>query len=669
MCSSPFVSNPSRTSFIEDGNTFDQKQTISKFKFQIDSLTTEKEILKQEKESIIRDYEALLTKKSEEYSKLKANFDFTYEEKKQLESKLVNQSQVEKGTSHSLRKEIDQLRTKNQTLSSEYRDLETKYDRLQRKHQQVSSNWNQELIIKNELRDGITEKEQIIQQLQSKNDELIKQMKSYSDILNNKDSLSNINQSLLNKNASLQKINNQLQSKYDKLLQTQISNEVLKEKNTTLTNKLIHLQGVEEKCQQLDIEKSEIQAKFNDLFRILNESIQSSDQKDEETNTIKIKNFIQMFKESQARTLTLQEKLDDKTREVNELRECLEENMQLIEEEYLPTIESLESNSKSLVEQNEQLERAKNLNSREIVFLRNSLKELEEIQAKKQESENKTYDKATDQYLTNLEKLVGEYKQEIEKLQAQVNHPNQPSIGNKRPHPDDANKRLSFKSQVSDLERENVKLLTKIKQLESTVQELTNKLRDTNSLNEKRKDLQILQLKNNLVAKDQAIKKETLDALRNENQCLIDKYINNKEVDSIPRAVFERQENDKSLLQNKINELNRRITRFKEVYSKKSKDILTIISKYFGFTIEFLPSVTNPNELSSRLKLVSKYLPPKEKSYLVIDFETKALKAYGSFEFKSMCEEMAEKWVKEQQGQFPCLLSALNLKMYELYRS
>ena len=45
--------------------------------------------------------------------------------------------------------------------------------------------------------------------------------------------------------------------------------------------------------------------------------------------------------------------------------------------------------------------------------------------------------------------------------------------------------------------------------------------------------------------------------------------------------------------------------------------------------------------------------------YLILDVQSKSLKANGNYEFKTMCEELVSQWVNDKH-QIPCFLSALN---------
>ncbi|CAI5757216.1 unnamed protein product [Candida verbasci] len=646
--SSPFIDNPSNNSSIHDVTTtinlfnIDQKSYISKLQYQISTFETERKLWKSEKDSIINQYETNIKSKNDELSNLKLNFDYVYNEKLQLEDKLSNLENTSDEKLKNIIEENKLLKSETNMSYSNINELRKKNDRLIRKTKQITTDYNYQIKLNDELQKEIQIKEGTIMDLQSANDNLVKQLKNGFDSGNQ-----------LNKINNLQNTNHKLQIKIDALLQNKTSIELLKQKNISLINKIQSLENLEEKYIKLEVEKLQLESKYNQLFQNLANSIENNDENEDVTASIKVENFIALFKESQIKNLTLQEKLNNKIHEYNELKQDLEDHIQEFETDYLPSMNELQEKLKIASEQNLKLERVRNLNIKEIEFLRNSLKNFE---LKKEEP--KEENKSMNQYVTNLEKLVDEYKTKINELKNI--QPETYSIGDKRPNIE----RHSFKSQAIELEKENTKLSNKIHQLESTITELNSKLATFEKVEKKE---QILQFKNNLLHQDQMIKQETLTLLKQENESLINKYINNlNSEDLIPKAIFQRQEGDKNLLQIKIDQLIKKNNRLKDCYTAKSKDILTIISRYFGFLIEFLPNPLNNSELSSRLKLTSRYTANLNNSYLIIDIDNKSLKAYGNYEFKSICEELANDWVVNK-GQFPCLLSALNLKIYESY--
>ncbi|CUM66377.1 uncharacterized protein PRCAT00004041001 [Priceomyces carsonii] len=667
--SSSFLEDPRL--FLNEDSTLNVKQTISNLQFQLSTLQTEKKLLQLEKESATLSYEDLLIKKNEELKKLQGNFDFMYEQKKELDSKLENQTQISNSKLESLRQEVHNLTKENHELQEWSRNAESKQNSTLKRYEQVRSDFNFQLKINDELEEQIRSLKNEMARLQGYNDDLSHKLSGLSLQLTSNPQTQLLG-SLQSKNLSLQKTNNQLQLKVDQLLQNKTSVELLRQKNLSLVSRVTHLENLEERYYQMEIENLELKSKLQDFLRIMDTSIKSNEK---ESIEVKIYKFLNVFKQLQDEKLIIRDRYSQAQAEMNSMRADNLKQQDTIENDLEPKLKSMYELVKSKDQLIDKLERQKLLNSKEIEYLRDLLKELDKAHLKNKKELNPTDGNETHQYLTNLEKLVDDYKNEIGKLQKQLSEELKEKgaspIGQKRKKIDrDDSITITINTQLHNLENENIKLRSNTMDLERRVSELNDKIKNLETLKLKRSQLQILQLKSNPASRDQAVKQQTLDALRKENEDLIKKYVKKDTIEElIPKSVFEREENDKELQQKKIDQLNKRNNRLREIYAKKSKDILSIISKYFGYTIEFLPSPINPNDLASRLKLVSKYINNKEtvgNAHLIIDLESKTLKAYGNYEFKSLCEDLVDNWVNEK-GQIPCLLSALNLKIYEKY--
>ncbi|KAI5949746.1 MAD1 [Candida theae] len=669
--SSPFVESPSASnSFLKnyaaETSKLDSKLYLSKLEFEIKSFKTEKELWAKEKATIASKYEETIKQKNKELEELKLNMEFVYKENEQLSSKIDNSNDTSQAQLNELNEKYKQLRSRNSKLESDYRSLVDKNDRLIRKHKQVTADWNSQIKINDELSNELKNRDQTIQTLQESNERLVSEQEQYSQLFKNDESVFKNNQILMSKNASLQKTNNQLQLRIDQLLQKQTSIELLKQKNMSLVKVQDQLEELKCKYQKLEVEKLELETKYNDYFRTLERTIVDDDDDDDGgydpedldvTKFLKVQNFINKFRQLQAQNLALKEKYNFKTIESNELKQELEDVSRSIEEEYLPIIQKGQAKNEISSNRIIELEREKTLLTAEVAHLRKSLKDLEEILNSRDESKHQ--DKTMQQYITNLENLVDQYKRKLDE-QTRNSGTSALQIGEKRQRTEGK----SFRHTAEDLEKQNVQLLSTIKNLELLNSELKQKLASLEIIHEKQESVKVLELKNNLLSKDQFVKRATLDALRAENDALIGKYVSHRpSTDLVPKALFARQEDDKAALQSQVDALTKRISRLRDVYTQKSRDILITISRYFGYSIEFLPSTIRPDELSSRLKLSSNLIPRENNSYLILDIDNKSLKAYGDYEFKSLCEALANEWVSKNQ--FPCMLSALNLKLYE----
>lgn len=665
----PFLEQPSRL----DGESRLAKEKLARLEYELATVKTQKRLLQQSKDTAIGRYEELLAKKNDDLSRLQHNFDYLFKQRTELESKLLNQKEIANTSSSSLSSEVKSLNSENKALGAKLEKYERQFNSVSGKCEHLRADLNRELQTNDQYRDRVKEMEAENSRLTRLNDEILARMSNLSSQLENNNSVKSY-EDLQLRLLSLQKTNNQLQFRVDTLLQQKTSIELLKQKNASLESKIYLLEHAEEKTERLQAENLELRAKFDEYFGVISASVDSGNGEGSKESVL---NFVQKFKEFQNKNLVLFDKLNETQSRMSDLENANERLLDSIEQDWKPKIEILERKTFQQEREIKELNKIKVLNSKEIEFLRDSLKNLDnvttQIQAAKvstgtgeSSKETDAHREATNQYLSNLEKLVDDYKKEIEILRQNSTMHQSVNVPAKRPRliaEDDTKTRAAVA-----LRNENLELLAEIKNLNDKLSLVTKKL----ELAEKsmKSTTHILQLRSNPFSRDQAIKQDTLNHLQLENQALIAKFVENSEVDSVPKAVFARQENDKEILQSKVDQLTKKINRLKSVYAEKSKEIIAVISRYFGYKLEFIPSPMNPNEVCSKIKLVSKYTIQKDSElsppYLILDVHNKSLKANGNFEFKSMCEQLVSQWVNEK-NQIPCFLSALNLRIYDEY--
>lgn len=669
---SPFFEQPRP---LYGGETSLLKEKISRLEYEVSSLKTEKKLVEQSKHALTGRYETLLANKNDELVGLQNNFDYVFKQREELQTKLKNQKDIAGKSTDGLNSEAATLRKENRTLTSKLDKLERLYNSVTGKCEHLRSDLNRELSSNDQFRERINTLDKENARLAQLNDDILDRMKLLSAQVDSGNA-SRKTEDLQLRLLALQDTNNQLQFKVDLLLQLKTSVELLKHKNASLASKINLLELSERRAEQLELANIELQAKFDEYFAVISQSIEESESVIDSDKDV-VLSFVQNYKRVQNRSLVLFDKLNETQNTVTGLEEDNEALKIRISSELQPQIAHLQAKIQDLNTEVADLKKTKVLNCKEIEFLRNSLKDLDVVAARKHQvaanpdessKEQEAQRHATNQYLTNLEKLVDDYKKEIEGLRA-LNSVTSPrvSIPTKRPRlvdEDDTRARAA-----NALRNENLELLAQIKSLNDEATGLRTKLKVLEEAS-KRASSHVVELRQNPFSMDQKVKQETLDLLRKENEDLISKYIRDKQVEVVPMAIFARQENDKDILQSKIDQLVKKINRLKSVYADKSKEIIAVISRYFGYSIEFIPSPMNPNDLCSKIKLVSRYLAQKDPNstppYLVLDVRSKSLKANGNYEFKTLCEELVAQWVSEK-NQIPCFLSALNLRIYEDY--
>lgn len=663
-----FMSQRSLLPFVEfrlSDSKGDLLERISKLEYENGALRTEKRLLEQSSDSLKKRYEDLLSRKNEELAALQGNFDYVFNQRKELQSKLQNQKDIAGKSSSDSLAESSTLKKENRLLKQQLDRLERLYNSVTGKCEHLRADLNRELTANDQYRDQVKVLEKEILRLSQLNDDLTERLRMAKRQSEN-GSVIKTAEDLRLRNMSLQQTNSQLQAKVDLLLQHKTSVELLRQKCASLSNKVESLESADRRATQLEIGRLEIKAKFDEYFGFLAQNLEGGD--DAESQDAKVSSLLLDYRGLQNKNLVLYDKLNQAQVSITELTQSGEQLIAKLEQELEPENRKLKEELEKAQAELKELQKIKLLNTREIEFLRRSVKELDAALLRKlsasPEPEDKDKSQATNQYLSNLEKLVDDYKKEIETLRQERNGVSvAPLAPTKRPRilEDDTH---VFNTKT--LRNENIELLSKVKGLKDEVSILKNKLDAYD--NATTQTTHILELRKNPFNRDQLVKQETLDLLRKENEALITKFVNNADVETVPMALFARQENDKENLQNKIDQLNKKNSRLTSVYTDKSKKIMSLVSKFFGYSIEFVPSPMNPNDLCSKMKLYSKFQnrngKESEACYLTLDVHTKDLKAHGAYDFRNLCSELVTQWVNEKDL-IPCFLSALNLRLYQ----
>lgn len=666
--STHFMSQRSLLPFVEfrlSDSKGDLLGRISKLEYENGALRTEKRLLQQSSDTLKKRYEDLLSRKNEELAALQGNFDYVFNQRKELQSKLQNQKDIAGKSSSDSLAESSTLKKENRLLKQQLDRLERLYNSVTGKCEHLRADLNRELTANDQYRDQVKVLEKEILRLSQLNDDLAGRLNMAKRQSEN-GSVIKTAEDLRLRNMSLQQTNSQLQAKVDLLLQHKTSVELLRQKCASLSNKVESLESADRRAAQLEIGRLEIKAKFDEYFGFLAQNLEGGD--DAESQDAKVSSLLLDYRGLQNKNLVLYDKLNQAQVSITELTQSGEQLIAKLEQELEPENRKLKEGLEKAQAELKELQKIKLLNTREIEFLRRSVKDLDAALLRKlsasSEPEDKDKSQATNQYLSNLEKLVDDYKKEIETLRQERNGVSvAPLAPTKRPRilEDDTH---VFNTKT--LRNENIELLSKVKGLKDEVSILKNKLDAYD--NATTQTTHILELRKNPFNRNQLVKQETLDLLRKENEALITKFVNNADVESVPMALFARQENDKENLQNKIDQLNKKNSRLTSVYTDKSKKIMSLVSKFFGYSIEFVPSPMNPNDLCSKMKLYSKFQSrngkESEACYLTLDVHTKDLKAHGAYDFRNLCSELVTQWVNEKDL-IPCFLSALNLRLYQ----
>ena len=334
------------------------------------------------------------------------------------------------------------------------------------------------------------------------------------------------------------------------------------------------------------------------------------------------------------------------------------------------------------------LERQRNLAVKEADYLRAHLKEIIEGD---QEQRPEAYQAESDKWVQHLEETAGNYRREIEKLNAELSRIEVPQplftprAGGKRGREDGADERLG------ELLRRNRQLQDDLAKLQGRISILT---KENAALSSQLSNLKfqsrtrILELRDNPTTKYAAVKQSTLQALQAENNTLreqlagrlptasADQASATGQTQLVPRASLDAMQLQLTEKDETIASRDKSLERLRSIFRAKGLEFREAVFSLLGWKLDFQPN--------GRVRASSMYYPKpdaegrKEKQaeegvdaesqYILFDGENGTMKVSGGpqSEFAREIRGLIDYWV-DGKGQVPCMLAAMTLEFYEKY--
>jgi len=345
-------------------------------------------------------------------------------------------------------------------------------------------------------------------------------------------------------------------------------------------------------------------------------------------------------------------------------------------------IMSLESDKKNLAAQLEKakttsapvsaskamarLERQRVLATKEVEYLRAQLKSFE---AEDETFDTGKFDQEKVDRISELEKLVDTYKEEVENLHKELSAAESatgtpdPVAGSKRSRADD-----SENEQLGELNRKRRKLADELSKLQTAHQLLQKEhevLQSRLTAAEASNKTRILSLRSNPTSDFEAIKTATLAALKQENQELLAQLSKearrNPKVAVIPASQLAAAKREIEEAQRETASAQKTTRRLKEVWAAKSQEFKEAIFSTLGWTVTFIPN--------GKMRVESLYCPSttdEHENSIVFDGERGTMKVSGGpqSEFARRIGDQIQFWVRDK-GCIPGFLAALTLEFYE----
>ena len=347
---------------------------------------------------------------------------------------------------------------------------------------------------------------------------------------------------------------------------------------------------------------------------------------------------------------------------INNLK-ILNEELALERNQLLDLNKTYEINILSLKKLNYEYEQQKILISEECKLLRNQLNEFVKHNKDTMNRGNEDHNNNNSGELIQkgLETLVDDYKNRSEELTNDLKLLNEKLANSLEAEQNSSNKKrrlgtssqsngLTYYSQrINELQLENAKLNRDLDKYKNLNRLLDEKLKRLIMLKEKK--IRILQLRDNPLAKEQFIKRKQLDLLKQENEDLLKKLQSSTtDIKEVPLSVVKTMEFDLRQCEKELFKSNKRFTRLKEIFNKKSLEFIEVVNSILGFKLEF--------QQNNKVKVYSCFRPDK---YLVIDLMKNTLVSNLNL---SNWEELFSTWI-EQREQIPCFLATITLQLWQ----
>ncbi|KAL1969484.1 hypothetical protein VTN77DRAFT_8922 [Rasamsonia byssochlamydoides] len=334
------------------------------------------------------------------------------------------------------------------------------------------------------------------------------------------------------------------------------------------------------------------------------------------------------------------------------------------------------------------LERQRALAVKEVEYLRAQLKtfDTEEMTLNAEESR---YDEQKSQQIAQLEKLIDEYRAELQKAheelsnrEMQMQQDEAQPRGIKRPlSPADSD---AEPERVAVLSRKNRSLQEALSKSEQNAALLRHELEATKShlqsLQEQSR-VRILELRQNPTAEAENLKLSTIRALKAENRDLLAQLRGeHMNVKVVPVSTLESMKLELQEMERTVAEKEKRMRRLKEIWTAKSSEFREAVASVLGYKLDFLPNgrvrVTSMFHLSPAYRHGNKNVSPDargpgsmgngEENSIIFDGENGTMKISGGPNslFALEIKHLIKFWVEERKD-IPCFLAAMTLEFYD----
>lgn len=481
---------------------------------------------------------------------------------------------------------------------------------------------------------------------------------------------------------SLEATNRKQNTELDHLRKISKNVEVIEEQKRSLENQLQLMKGVESELGTVQIQKQLLEDERTSWTSLLQENDQPAEFDSPEA-------VVKALLQERIEKATLFDRLGTVEAQFLEKDEAIK-NLEIEKANLRQEMEKLRTAGGGAATESRvklRLERQRALAVKEVEYLREQLKtfDTEEVTMNAEQSR---FDEQKSAQIASLEKLVDEYRVELQKLHEELSkaEPSQDDItqprGLKRP----------LSPAESDAENERLAVLTrKNRKLQDSLsksdQATTLLRRELDAARSQLKSLQsksrtrILELRDNPTAEAEKIKLSTITTLREENRALLAQLRGEQlDVKVVPASTLESLNLDMQGMERSVADKEKRMRRLKEIWTAKSSEFREAVASLLGYKLDFLPNgrvrVTSMFHLSPAYRhgdpdAAADSSGPGSmgnggENSIIFDGENGTMKISGGPNslFAMEIKHLIKFWVEERKD-IPCFLAAMTLDFYD----
>ncbi|KAB8237365.1 coiled-coil domain-containing protein MAD1 [Aspergillus alliaceus] len=484
---------------------------------------------------------------------------------------------------------------------------------------------------------------------------------------------------------NLESTNREQSAELRHLRKVQKNVEVVEEQKKSLENQLQLMKDLESELGTVQIQKQMLEDERTSWTSLLQVN-------DEQTEIDSPEAVVKALLQERIEKATLVDKLGNveaQFLEKDELIRGLETERSNLRQEIEKLRSSSTANGGAMAESRlrARLERQRALAVKEVEYLRAQLKtfDTEEVTMNAEQSQ---FDEHKSEQIANLEKLVDEYRVELEKVHEELSK--RESTQQQDPEPRGIKRPLS--PAESDAENERLSILSRknrtLQESLSKSEQVTTLLRrELEATKSQLKSLKaksrtrVLELRDNPTAQAENLKLSTITTLKAENRDLLAQLQGYHEnVKAVPASTLESLKLEIQDMERVVADKEKRMRRLKEIWTAKSSEFREAVASLLGYKLDFLPNgrvrVTSMFHLSPAYRhgdgdASSDSRGPGsmgngEENSIIFDGENGTMKISGGPNslFAMEIRPLIKFWVEERKD-IPCFLAAMTLDFYD----